>query len=803
MNGINQGIESRTRAFSESLTQKALDLAKSLGDGGGDLLRALDEKTQFIGTGLATRATEISEVIAAKTEELHTLLEDRSSAISEALAEKVGQFEVQVVNRLATMSGELNETGRALAESLAARAGEIEETLGRHTAHLHAALDHETGQFEQILTGHSTDIRETIAQALEDIDQTLAGRAGEIGDGLARKINEVSLTLADRLVSLEGALGEKGHALQTALAARSGDLRELLVTRGEGLVEALGRLSQQIAEQVVGVGETTRQSVEDRANSAVQHLDEKQKEFVSAVEQSAAHLRGVIETGATTSIEALVETNERLRNGMADMIARLTETSETLGQALSTTDQDFTAVEQALGSRMADFRTILSQLTGEIGELNSTTRATLGEAGSLAERIAEHRQSLAGSAGELLQQQGDLTQIFATRQAAFEALVTGMSERREELESFMHGFAEKIDEAFAKAATRAQEIGTLLDETSRSTSGLIDQQFAGLRSHIESERDNIGAALIATSEHTNVEIARILEETTQRFQTAAMELRDMAHEINREVEATHETLRRSIFELPQETAQQAAAMRRSVADQIKALEELSEIVTRSGRALDVSQPAQASTPRITSHVAARRVEPRRVVESLQGLERQRTEPTPSSPHLTAVQTSSKTTERGTGWLSDLLARVDHGEAAMPTPPTGATSSAPYTVAQTPTPKPAQSGQRLEAMSLDVAQMIDHSAVSAAWERYRAGDKNAFQKRIYVGRGPQTFEEIRRRYRADPEFRTTVDRYVTEFERLLSGLNADVNGDAVARTYLLSETGKVYTLLAHAAGKLGA
>ena len=442
---------------------------------------------------------------------------------------------------------------------------------------------------------------------------------------------------------------------------------------------------------------------------------------------------------------------------------------------------------------MADFRTILSQLTGEIGELNSTTRATLGEAGSLAERIAEHRQSLAGSAGELLQQQGDLAQIFATRQAAFEALVTGMNERREELESFMQGFAERIDEAFAKATTRAQEIGTLLDETSRSTSGLIDQQFAGLRSHIESERDNIGAALIATSEQSNAEIARILEETTQRFQTAATELRDMANEINRQVEATHETLRRSIFELPQETAQQAAAMRRSVADQIKALEELSEIVTRSGRALDVSQPAQAGTPRITSPVAARRVEPRRVAEPLQGLERQRTEPTPSS---------SKTTERGTGWLSDLLARVDHGEAAIPNPPTGATSSPQYTVAQTPSPKPAQSGQRLEAMSLDVAQMIDHSAASAAWERYRAGDKNAFQKRIYVGRGPQTFEEIRRRYRADPEFRATVDRYVTEFERLLSGLNADANGDAIARTYLLSETGKVYTLLAHAAGKLG-
>jgi hypothetical protein len=40
-----------------------------------------------------------------------------------------------------------------------------------------------------------------------------------------------------------------------------------------------------------------------------------------------------------------------------------------------------------------------------------------------------------------------------------------------------------------------------------------------------------------------------------------------------------------------------------------------------------------------------------------------------------------------------------------------------------------------------------------------------------------------------------------FERLLAELGQDEASEAVAKTYLLSETGKVYTLLAHAAGKL--
>jgi hypothetical protein len=48
----------------------------------------------------------------------------------------------------------------------------------------------------------------------------------------------------------------------------------------------------------------------------------------------------------------------------------------------------------------------------------------------------------------------------------------------------------------------------------------------------------------------------------------------------------------------------------------------------------------------------------------------------------------------------------------------------------------------------------------------------------------------------------VDRYIGEFERLLEEVSRDDRGQVVARTYLTSETGKVYTMLAHAAGRFG-
>jgi len=83
---------------------------------------------------------------------------------------------------------------------------------------------------------------------------------------------------------------------------------------------------------------------------------------------------------------------------------------------------------------------------------------------------------------------------------------------------------------------------------------------------------------------------------------------------------------------------------------------------------------------------------------------------------------------------------------------------------------------------------------------KRGERNVFTRRLYTLQGQQAFDEIRKKYRGDREFKQTVDRYIGEFERLLDEVARDDRGQVVARTYLTSETGKVYTMLAHAAGR---
>jgi hypothetical protein len=150
-----------------------------------------------------------------------------------------------------------------------------------------------------------------------------------------------------------------------------------------------------------------------------------------------------------------------------------------------------------------------------------------------------------------------------------------------------------------------------------------------------------------------------------------------------------------------------------------------------------------------------------------------------------------------GWLSDLLTRASRDEGQAPVEAPRAAQPQPQRSERTR----ANSLESLDSISVDIARMIDHDAAVELWDRYKRGERNVFTRRLYTLQGQQTFDEIRRKYRSDTEFRQTVDRYVSEFERLIAEVSRDDRDSVLARTYLTSETGKVYTMLAHASGRL--
>jgi hypothetical protein len=516
------------------------------------------------------------------------------------------------------------------------------------------------------------------------------------------------------------------------------------------------------------------------------------------------------------------------------LFERLRDANNLLQEVLGGAQTNLSSIEQVLSARVAEFVSTMGDLleranstSGKmdehVGSFYGLTSKVLGDLGELAVQFDGHGRSLS-DAVEMLEKSNKHSMVAVTdRHATIENLVTTLNERTEDLDQRLKRFSGMLDESLHVAEDRARDIARLVAEATSEGARSIAEQHATIRSATEEQSRrtldslrNVYEQVTTDSkglfQETATEAHQLLAQATDRFSDVMQTMKMMSAEMQRELEATRQELRRGVLELPEETAESTAQMRRVIVDQMEALAELNRIVARHGRNLD------------TVSTAAPRPEPARPVA-------QRAEMSAAPAPLSAAATRTRVeapsvqpngqngaTPNGAagpngagpgrgGWLSELLTRASRDEDAAPP----RTEDRQAFAQPRQDERPARGEDRndrnvrhtiesLDSLSVDIARMIDHDAAAELWDRYNRGERNVFTRRLYTMQGQKAFEEVRRRYKSDREFRQTVDRYIGEFERLLNEVARDDRGQVVARTYLTSETGKVYTMLAHAAGR---
>ena len=115
-----------------------------------------------------------------------------------------------------------------------------------------------------------------------------------------------------------------------------------------------------------------------------------------------------------------------------------------------------------------------------------------------------------------------------------------------------------------------------------------------MRETTEQERKRTSDVMRAIYEQSIGETDTIFRQSSDRFAEDAAGMKEMAAEMQAQLEHTRAELKRGILELPQETAENAAQMRRVIVDQIEALAELNRIVSRHGRSIEAAEPRRAA-----------------------------------------------------------------------------------------------------------------------------------------------------------------------------------------------------------------
>jgi hypothetical protein len=226
-------------------------------------------------------------------------------------------------------------------------------------------------------------------------------------------------------------------------------------------------------------------------------------------------------------------------------------------------------------------------------------------------------------------------------------------------------------------------------------------------------------------------------------------------------------LREQLERLPDATRASAESMRKSLQEQLKALEQLSSLSAREADGRDISAPLPAGS--------AGPLPQRALTSVTQNYAQELTNRARVNQESAAKAAAAEQKERE-GWsLGDLLARASEEEEG------------------------ASAGPALNVQV--IARALDSTTASAIWSRFRAGQRGIMVRSIYTSDGRAAFDSVQQRYRVEADFRQTVDRYMLDFENLLREADTRDDTGTSAQGYVTSDSGRVYLFLAHASGRL--
>ena len=387
------------------------------------------------------------------------------------------------------------------------------------------------------------------------------------------------------------------------------------------------------------------------------------------------------------------ETSKILRTDTVALFERLREGNILLQEVLTGAHDNLNSLERALVTRVADFVSAMNDVTSrngvatqaledQLNVFNAKTNSALENLGSLSSQFEIHGKSLVEAATVVEQSNRSTTASVAERKATLESLVTTIDLRTTDLDQRLSRFTSLLDESLAAAEERARDIARIVAETAGAGSAAISHQFEAVRQSAEEQRRITADTMAQLYNQGTQEADAMFKQSADRFAGMVTGMKQMAAEMQQELEATRNELRRGVLEMPQEAAESTSQMRKVIVDQIEALAELNRIVARHGRGLDVvgSSSGRSSVQREEEPVLATvggrnepppRSAPPRMRDSASNL------PPPdlgmpASRRTEAPPVSPASSEGGNdGWLSGLLNRADTGNAGRPARPSAA------------------------------------------------------------------------------------------------------------------------------------
>lgn len=804
-------------------------------------------------TEVAVRLAEPDQMAEQSVASLGQTVRRQVAAMNDAIARalgRAGELEALVHNEVAALERSYSDNElriRSLIDELASE----REALANNSERVSSALRGVGSEVTHALADATSTIAHSLSVKGETVTSALTAVGTAIDDKLLQQGSKITEQIASQSAQTITKLQDAGENVTATLKDSTDRTTALITAQGNSLVTSLSSMNQQIGKDVPQLlnrlgGE--QQRLDNIIKGAVTNLSNVENalaERTDRIEQTIGYRSEQLQTIITQHVQsidtALVAKTKAIDSAFANRIKQLDDSFDqqaliidqalqerTKSIALTLTEQAV-LIDETFMRGLEAFRITTDNMANESVNsiealasqaqlMKEVSEGLLRQVDGLTTRFESQNHAILQSAQSLENTQGRIDTVLENRQSTLNHLLEDISSKTNDLDSMMTSYSGQLENSLQSAQSRAQQITNSIAQHSETGSQAALHELEKLRNNTQKYAAQSVDELKNQFSTITGDITRQINSLTSQFTQSTKDARDRTFQAVGELETMQDEIQSKINKLPNTTRQSAIAMRRALSDQLRAIETLSGLAHQHDTARDLSAPQGPAALGHPQAVNAPQVNAAR--------------PTPAVGQIPAQQRGSYSdSSRIAAQLASHInpsSLSGKGQPQRPSQPQPAPQQGGQYAQTPPSPSHAnpagpnvsgnqwsmgdllerastQSGQNGASRGLNMnalAGALDNNTAAHIWQRYQNGEQGIFNRGLYTPQGQSTFDEIFNRYRQDGEFKQTVDRYLLDFERLLREVGQKDPSGRQLQNYLMSETGRVYLLLAHASGRIG-
>ncbi|WP_375656214.1 hypothetical protein [Bartonella sp. MR63HLJHH] len=779
----NKNITETVQDHIKNLESHAKILKNTLSQSSGVFFETLETRMESFDTDLEDRAHKIFE----RTTTLEETLSEKFSQICEAIDMQTSVIE----ERSDTLKTSLmlnNEQSQIIQQALESSVDNmrvtLEDSVNTVTDNLHnkiikasdilsstseqilSSVTNVTAQAENILSESGnrivSNVKKTVYDTSEKVLSVLSEQTAHTVEAFATASHNAQALLNETIhtstTAIEQVLNERCDVLHHSMQNFKNDLGYQLSDVTSRLENAENQTATQISKHVGKITELTN------------HLNQAAQNTTESIDSLTQHIGEQLSLSTQEAEQRIYAHNEFLVNSLTKANSETIQTITVMKEELvNNVSSVLTQLNQSIYNFHENSNVLLSAVQNIDGQFNESANNFFRNTDQVAERLSASNQALnnnveilQGLSKNTFEQINHITSSFGEHAKTLSQTIHVLEQSENSLSATLeekHNMLSVLSDALV---SKSHEINQLIGHYEKIFNSALERSDKNARNSTNSFQQSLN---------------RLVSEASTRFSEAAEDIRRSADEVRLELSKINNDINENVKKLPEKTKETTQTIRTALNEQITALQDLVSVIQNDQK---------SAKKQLISEFPASSMFNQRNDNSTESVKKI----VPPKPIL--QQDQSK--KRPNKWVSNLLERASREETFYDAPP----SDDVLTSVQT---KPSPANSSLNSLASGIVKAINHNAIVELWDHYQRGQKNIVTERLYTLNGQKIFEMIKRKYMSDFEFKRSVNQYVTDFEKLLRDISRSSGSSSSVRKYLISDTGKVYTMLAHASGRI--